>query len=75
MIVLLDPGERQAVLAVQRTFVPAYLGPSGWIGVDLVTDDTGRVGDVAWDEVAELLDASFRMTAGVRRVAALDARD
>ena len=75
VIVLLDPGERQAVLAEQRTFVPAYLGPSGWIGVDLVADGTGRVGDVDWGEVAELLDGSYRMTAGARRVAALDARD
>ena len=75
VIVLLDPGERQAVLADERTFVPAYLGPSGWIGVDLVPDGTGEVDDVDWAELAELLDASYRMTAGVRRVAVLDARN
>jgi hypothetical protein len=46
--------------------VPAYLGPSGWIGVDLA-DDTD------WAEIGELLDASYRRTAGRRRVAALDA--
>ena len=74
VIVLLDPGERQALLADERGFAPAYLGPSGWVGVDLVTDDTRTVGDVDWDEVAELLDASYRMTAGAGRVAALDGR-
>lgn len=74
VILLPDPVEREALLADDRAFVPAYLGPSGWIGVDLVPDETGEVGDVGWVELAELLDASYRMTAGVRRVAALDAR-
>jgi hypothetical protein len=66
VLVLLDPGEREALLGDDRCFVPAYLGPSGWVGVDL-TDDTD------WDEVRELLDASYRRTAGPRRVALLDA--
>lgn len=74
IIVLADPGERQALLAEPRGFVPAYLGPSGWVGVDLVRDGTGTVTDVDWVEVAELLDASYRLTAGARRVAALDGR-
>ncbi len=74
VVVLLDPGEREALLADERAFAPAYLGPSGWIGVDLVPGDTGTVDDVDWDEVAELLDASYRRTAGARRVAALEAR-
>jgi hypothetical protein len=47
--------------------VPAYLGGYGWIGLDL-TEDTD------WDEISELLDASYRRTAGPRRVALLDAR-
>jgi hypothetical protein len=72
--VLLDPVEREAMLADERTFVPAYLGPSGWISVDLAPDDSATVDDVDWKEIAELLDASYRMTAGPRRVAALDAR-
>ncbi len=46
---------------------PAYLGPSGWLGVDL-----DEVED--WTEVGELLDASFRVTAPERLVAKLDAR-
>jgi hypothetical protein len=71
--VLLDPIEREAMLADERTFVPAYLGPSGWISVGLVPDDSGSVDDVDWEEISELLDASYRMTAGPRRVAALEA--
>jgi hypothetical protein len=29
--------------------------------------------DADWDEIGELLDASYRVTAGARRVAVLDA--
>ena len=72
VILLPDPIEREALLAERRAFVPAYLGPSGWVGIDLLTGDAGTVDDVDWDEVAELLDASYRMTAGARRVMALD---
>lgn len=68
MMVLVDDDEREALLADDRVFVPAYMGPSGWLGVDLDTD----VG-VDWDEVRELLDASYRLTAGKRLVAELDA--
>lgn len=64
VLVLLDPAEREALLEDDRCYVPAYLGPSGWIGVDL-TEDTD------WDEIHEFLDASYRRTAGLRRVAAL----
>ncbi|MEV0563633.1 MmcQ/YjbR family DNA-binding protein [Dactylosporangium sp. NPDC050588] len=65
VLVLVDPAEREALLEDARSYVPAYLGPSGWIGVDLD-------GDTDWDEIAELLDASYRRTAGRRRVALLD---
>jgi predicted DNA-binding protein (MmcQ/YjbR family) len=67
VLVLVDPDEREALLEGNRCYIPAYLGPYGWIGVDL-TEDTD------WDEIIELLDASYRRTAGPRRVAALDAR-
>lgn len=66
IMVLPDPDERLALLDDERAFVPAYLGPSGWIGVDL--DD-----DTDWREVAELLDASYRLTAPKRLIAELDA--
>lgn len=68
VMVLPDPAERAALLQDARVFVPGYLGASGWIGMDL---DDGL--DQA--EVAELLEDSYRQTAGVRRVARLnDAR-
>lgn len=67
-MVVPDPGDRQALLEDPRTFVPAYLGPYGWIGIDLekATD---------WTEIAELLDASFRLTAPKRTIAELDAQE
>ncbi|MCY1138876.1 MmcQ/YjbR family DNA-binding protein [Actinoplanes sp. Pm04-4] len=66
VLVLLEPDEREALVDDSRCYVPAYLGPSGWIGIDL--DD-----DTDWAEIGELLDASYRRTAGPRRVARLDA--
>lgn len=66
VLVMVDAGEREALLGDDRCYVPAYLGASGWIGLDL-SEDTD------WDEVTELLDASYRRTAGPRRVAVLDA--
>ncbi len=65
VVVLPDPDDRRGLEADARAFVPAYLGPSGWVGLDL--DD-----DSDWDEVAELLDASYRLTAPRRSVARLD---
>ncbi|MEQ4303337.1 MmcQ/YjbR family DNA-binding protein [Plantactinospora sp. B6F1] len=65
VIVLADPDEREALLTEAHCYLPMYLGAYGWIGVDL-TDGTD------WDEIGELLDASYRRTAGPRRVAALD---
>lgn len=68
VIVLTDPDERAALVADDRFFVPAYLGPSGWVGLDLepLGDD--------WSEVEELVESSYRATAGVRRVRELDDR-
>jgi predicted DNA-binding protein (MmcQ/YjbR family) len=65
VVVQPDPGDRRALLEEARAFVPAYLGPSGWIGVD-INDATD------WDEVAELLDASYRLTAPKALVKQLD---
>ncbi|CAN5183517.1 MmcQ/YjbR family DNA-binding protein [soil metagenome] len=69
VMVLLEADEREALLDDPRAFVPAYLGPSGWLGVDL----PDPAGDTGWDEVAELVDASYRRTAAARLVAELDA--
>ena len=67
LVVQPDPEDRPALLEDHRVYIPAYLGPSGWIGVDLD-------GETDWAEVAELLDASFRLTAPRRDVDELDAR-
>ncbi|MBO1769443.1 MmcQ/YjbR family DNA-binding protein [Agrococcus sp. TF02-05] len=63
--VLLEPDERLAMLA-EGAVEPAYLGPYGWVAVDLDGAD--------WTRVAELVEASFRVTAPQRLVAELDAR-
>ena len=65
VVVQPDPGDRRALLEEDRVYVPAYLGPSGWVGVDL--DD-----HTDWTEIAELLDASYRLTAPKKLVARLD---
>lgn len=65
LLVQPDPEDRPALLGDRRAFVPAYLGPTGWVGVDL--DES-----TDWTEVAELLDASYRLTAPKRSVARLD---
>ncbi len=70
LVVQPDPDDRAALLRDPRVLVPAYLGGAGWIGV-LLPEPTHPRG---WDEVAELLDASYRRTAGARRVARLDQR-
>lgn len=64
VMVLPDPGERRALVADERFWVPGYLGPSGWLGLDL--DD-----EADFDEVAELLVDSYRVTAPKRQVAEL----
>lgn len=65
VLVLLDSDERAALLDDPRTFVPAYLGPSGWLGVDLTpTSD--------FTEIAELVESSYRQTAPARLVSQLD---
>ncbi len=67
VVVQPDPDDRRALLDEQRAYVPAYLGPSGWIGVDVDTHTD-------WSEIAELLDASYRLTAPKRSIDQLDAR-
>lgn len=67
VLVLPDAGEREALVQDPRCFVPAYLGPSGWVGLDLADVDD-------WSEVEELVESSYRNTAGPRRVRALEAR-
>jgi hypothetical protein len=51
-----------------RFFVPPYFGPKGWIGVYL---DDGT----DWDDLADLVEESYRMTAPKRLSAHLDRAD
>ena len=48
--------------------MPAYYGPFGARAIDLAGPD------VDWNEIAELVDASYRMIATKRLLAELDAR-
>jgi len=45
--------------------LPAYLAAKGWTGLDL-TDDTD------WDELADLIEDSYRATVTARLLRALD---
>ncbi|HZQ26912.1 MAG TPA: MmcQ/YjbR family DNA-binding protein [Acidimicrobiales bacterium] len=61
------PGVQEALVGSdpERFFVPAYVGSKGWVGVRF---DAG----VDWDEVTELVEESYRMTAPKRLSALLD---
>ncbi len=63
-----DAADLPAIDQDPRFFVPAYYGPYGGRAFDLAAPD------VAWDEIAELVDASYRLIAPKRLVAELDAR-
>jgi hypothetical protein len=59
-----EPGEQELRVAAdpERYFRPPYVGPSGWVGVQL--DDLE--GGVDWDDVAELLATGWRLAASKR---------
>jgi hypothetical protein len=61
------PGENTALADAQpsRFYLPAYIGPRGWVALRL------DVGKVDWEEVAELAAASYRQMAPKRLVALL----
>ncbi|MCT7659181.1 MmcQ/YjbR family DNA-binding protein [Mycobacterium deserti] len=66
IMVKVDETERRALEQDGRIFSPAYLGAAGWLGLDLATRK------VDWDEVAELIDASFRLVAPKKVIRQLD---
>jgi hypothetical protein len=68
LLVHIDDDEHPARLQDPRFFVPGYVGPKGWLGIDLDAPDTD------WTEIGELLDASFRRFAPARLLRELDAR-
>ena len=51
---------------IVRFFVPPYVGQRGWLGVFLDVE-------VDWDEIAELIDAAYRVVAPKTLVAEIDA--
>jgi predicted DNA-binding protein (MmcQ/YjbR family) len=63
------PGVQQALLAEapERFFVPAYVGAKGWVGARLDLDQD-------WDEIAELIEDSYRMIAPKRLSALVEQR-
>lgn len=63
------PGIQSALVGADpaRFAVPPYVGHRGWIAIFLD-------GDVDWDELADLVEESYRMTAPKRLVARLDAQ-
>jgi predicted DNA-binding protein (MmcQ/YjbR family) len=62
------PGLQAALVtaAPERFAVPPYVGHRGWVAIFLD-------GDVDWEEMADLIEESYRMTAPKRLVAQLDA--
>ncbi|CAN5391089.1 MmcQ/YjbR family DNA-binding protein [soil metagenome] len=69
--ILVKPGdtERLALEQDTRFFYPMYLGPSGWLGMDLTAHKK-----VDWDEVGELIDTSYRLIAAKKLIRQLDDR-
>lgn len=61
-----EPEERPALLAEERFFSPPYWGVSGWLALDFTA------APVDWEEVAELVEGSYRQVALKRMLKALD---
>lgn len=66
MLVKVEEVDRPALQQDGRFYYPAYMGPSGWLGLDLTADT------VDWDEVRELVDASYRLVAPKKLVKELE---
>ena len=60
-----EADERPALLAEKGFYVPPYFGPSGWLGLDFTA------AAVDWDEVAELMEGSYRQVALKRMLQAM----
>lgn len=61
------PGVQEALLAEapERFFFPPYVGHKGWVGARLDIDQD-------WDEIAELIEDSYRMIAPKRLAASVE---
>ena len=67
VLVKVDESDRRALEQDSRFFLPAHLGPFGWLGLDLTATKK-----IDWTEVEELIDASFRMVAPKKLIRQLD---
>jgi predicted DNA-binding protein (MmcQ/YjbR family) len=63
-----DPEERRALVDDPRFFIPPYYGPAGWLSIDFDSPDTD------WQELAELIETSYRQVALKRQLVELDRR-
>ena len=68
LLVKPDVRERRALLEDKRFYLPAYYGPSGWVGLDFTA------APVDWTEVAELLEDSYRLIVPKTLIAELERR-
>jgi predicted DNA-binding protein (MmcQ/YjbR family) len=64
-----EPDEYPALVDDPRIYVPPYFGPGGWLALDFTAAP-----NVDWDEIAELMDGSYRQVALKRMLKALDGR-
>lgn len=57
------PGDNAALVASQpeRFYLPAYIGPRGWVALRL------DVGEIDWEEVSELVSASYGLIKSPKR--------
>lgn len=68
LLIKVDDSDRRALEQDRRFYFPAYMGPFGWLGLDFTA------AKVDWDEVRELVDASFRLVAPKKLIRQLDER-
>src|SRR5262249_34049761 len=56
------PGDNARLIAAnpEHFYMPAYMGPRGWVGLRL------DAGSIDWEEVAELVGTSYRLIAPKR---------
>ena len=64
------PGDNTELARAQpdRFYLPAYVGPRGWVALRL------DAGEVDWDEATELVTVSYRLTAPKTLVAKIRSR-
>ncbi len=64
------PGDNAALAAAQpgRFYLPAYIGPKGWVALRL------DVGKIDWEEVTELVRGSYQLIAPKRLATLVESR-